>query len=502
MQKVRIFRNAGMVVAQVVVSGIVLLILFYFLLRTIGAVQVGIWSVVLATASAARLSELGLSGGVVKFVAQYLARPNQNKAGDVVETAALSIAALIGIVLIPAYPLIGWLLKHILPIASLSEALALLPFALASLWITAIGSVFLSGLDGIQRIDIRSLVLMASAGIYLALVVMLVPSHGLVGLAYAQVTQAIIIAVVSWLLLRRLLPTLPVFPYRWNRELFRGMFSYGLNFQFSSLVQMMLDPMTKALLSKFGGLDAVSYFEMANRMVLQFRSLLVSGNQVIVPVVAGMHEANPARIPNLYRDSYSLLLFLALPIYGGVVAAIPIISELWIGRYEASFVSFATLLTVGWFSNTLAGPAYFSNLGTGRLRWNTLSHVTMGLVNGVMGTMLGIMFGSIGVVIGFVTALFLGSSLVVIAYHMENRMVSISWLPRDHWRLAIASTFAAGVGWGIYYFFRDHGGILLVGFLSTMVFVGLVIPAMWMHPLRSMLIARIIGQRGKANRLR
>ena len=202
MRESKVIRNAGMAVAQVLVTGIFLFALFYFLLRTIGPTQLGIWSIVLSLTSTARLSELGLSGGVVKFVAQYIARSDEGKAAAVVETAALSIAGLIGIVLVPAYPFLRWLLGHILPVTSLSDALALLPFALLSLWLTAVGSVFLSGLDGARRIDLRSLMAMGGIGIHFALVVMLVPSYGLRGLAYAQVIQALVMLPVGWLWLR------------------------------------------------------------------------------------------------------------------------------------------------------------------------------------------------------------------------------------------------------------------------------------------------------------
>jgi hypothetical protein len=49
---------------------------------------------------------------------------------------------------------------------------------------------------------------------------------------------------------------------------------------------MLIDPVIKALLVKFGGLSPVAYYEMAQRMVMQFRSLLVSAAQVMVPMVA------------------------------------------------------------------------------------------------------------------------------------------------------------------------------------------------------------------------
>jgi O-antigen/teichoic acid export membrane protein len=51
---------------------------------------------------------------------------------------------------------------------------------------------------------------------------------------------------------------------------------------------MLYDPITKALLTKFGGLSLVGYYEMANKLIYQIRSLKVSANQILVPAFADL----------------------------------------------------------------------------------------------------------------------------------------------------------------------------------------------------------------------
>jgi O-antigen/teichoic acid export membrane protein len=482
----RVIRNAGVAVLQVVVSGVVLYALFFFLLRTVGPSQLGVWSVVLAATSAARLTELGLSGGVVKFVATYLAREDREKAGAVLETGALSIAILIASMGLLAFPFVKWLLGYILPLTSLPAGLAVLPFAFLSLWSTAVASVFLAGLDGAGRTDLRSIVMICGPILNFALVLILIPTHGLMGVAYAQVIQAIFTLVISWILLRRMLPgTLSILPCRWNADVFREMLRYGGSFQVASLTQMMFDPMTKAFLSKFGGLDMVSYYEMASKMIMQFRSLLISANQVIVPFIAGMQELTPSRIPTIYRESYQLILYLALPLFAGIAAISPIVGELWIGRHELAFVFFSLLLSCGWFLNTLVAPAYFSYLGTGRLRWNTASHLLTGLLNGATGAILGASFGGYGVVFGLLVALVLGSVVVVIGFHIENKipfrdLFSVEFLP-----VAIACVVALCLSWAIYFALQGSLHIAFIAATTLIVYIAVVAPFMWRHELRS-----------------
>jgi O-antigen/teichoic acid export membrane protein len=343
MGKQQISRNARMAIAQVAFSSVILFVLYRFLLSTIGIEQIGVWSLVLATTSLSRISELGLSGSVVKFVAKYIARGDMDKASGVIQTVAISVGILIGSMLIIAYPLLMWILERVVPAHGLKDALSILPYALASLWSTAIAGVFQSGLDGCQRIDLRGLIMMGGSALNLTFAVVLVPYFGLLGLAYGQIIQAAIIVMISWILLSRELPTLPTIPHRWHKTLFSEMLRYGVNFQIASILNILADPITKAYMSKFGNLSMVAYYEMAKRLIMQLRALLLSANQVVVPVISGLQEAEPERIQNVYKVSWHLLIYLALPLYAGILATIPIISEVWIGCYEKVFVVFAIL---------------------------------------------------------------------------------------------------------------------------------------------------------------
>lgn len=340
MQKRQVLINAIMSVAQIIVIGGVLFIQYRFLLNTLGIEQLGVWSVVLASVSFGSIANFGLSASVVKFVAKYVARSEDKIVSSVIQTSVISIGILVGFILLAAYPFINRFLGLIIPVVNLKDAISILPYALLSLWIMVIANVFQSSLDGYQRVDLKSSILIASWLFYLMLCFLMVPLYGLIGLAYAQVIQAFIILIGSWLLLKWYVRTLPIFPYKWNRKLFDEMIGYGLSFQVISISQMLYDPITKALLTKFGGLAMTGFYEMANRMILQFRALLVTTNQVLVPTIADLKEKNPEIIQKVYSDSYRLLLYIALPLFSLTITFTPIISQVWIGYYEATFVLF------------------------------------------------------------------------------------------------------------------------------------------------------------------
>lgn len=484
-QKRQVLINAVMSIVQVVWLGIILFILYQFLLRTIGVEQLGIWSVVLATTAVTRITDFGLSGSVVKFVAKYIARGEQDSVAGVVQTAALSVGALIGLILLAVYPFAGWLLGYIIPESGLKLALSILPYAFISLWVTAITSVFQAGLDGCQRVDLRSILLIAGATFHLLLSFTLVPTHGLIGLAYAQVIQASAVLVGSWLLLKRFCIALPVVPHRWSRSLFREMVGYGVNFQIVSIFQMLYDPITKGLLTKFGGLTMVGYYEMASKMIHQFRALIVSANQVLVPTIADLQEKEPEIIQKIYKKSYHLLVYFALPLYSIIIASTPMISELWIGRYEPIFVFFSILLAIGWLFNTLGAPAYFANLGIGDLRWNTGGHIMIGLLNAALGLLFGKLYGGTGVVIAWILSLAIGSDAIVLAYHLRHKIPLKELVPKESRGIVLACGVSLLASLFVYYRFYDSNSIpIALAAAVSLAPLALIPAAMWLHPMR------------------
>ena len=488
----RILLNAAMATTQVVIVGVAFFVLFRFLLGTIGIEKVGIWSLVLAATNVSRISELGFANSVLQFVSRYLAKGEPLRAARVIETAIITVAGLGGIALLMLYPLLEWAVEHLIPPASWSEAIALLPFTIGSLWCSMMASAVHSGLDGTQRTDLRSVVLMSGQIIFVGAAFCLVPINGLEGLAQAQLIQSLWSLSVSWLVLKANLEGLGMIPYRWSGSLFREMFSYAANFQLNGIAQLLFEPTTKALLSKWGTLSDVGYFEMASRMILQIRSLLVAANQVMVPVITTQQERKPTHIPDTYKRCCDIMLYLSIPIFSLLLVVTPLISEAWIGRYEPAFVVFAFLLITSWALNTTAVPAYLAFVGTGQLRWNTVSHMVMGFTTLLIGYILGHMFGSVGVIVGTCLAILLGSLLTLLTFHSEHHVDLHSFVSHDSRGLVMWSIGGIVGGLFMYYLLRDALGLWIVAVIVCGIFCALVGPPMWHHRIRTFLVEGLL----------
>lgn len=418
----KIIANSSFSVIHIVINSCVLFFLYRFLIRTIGVESLGIWSLVFATTSVTGIAQFGLTGSVVKFVAKYKAHDDLEKAGKIIETAFITILVLFAAILILFFPLARKILLFVVDSPYHSNALLLLPFALTTIWITSISGVIQSGIDGCQQIAGRTVITSACSLIYFFCCLCLVPKYGLHGLAYSQIIQAVLLLFSYYILLKLILPQLPILPITWNWRCFKEIFPYGSNFQLISLMSMLLDPLTKVLISKFGNIGYVAYYEMAYKLVSHVRSLIISANSVIVPAIADQVEKFPANLERYYRYNMSIILSISLPIFGSVMILSPTISDLWIGHREYIFVLFLMVLSLGWLSNTISAPAYFFYLGIGKLRWNLISHTLIAVLNLLFGYILGSFYGASGVALANCLSLIIGSIVVFHSYHASRNI--------------------------------------------------------------------------------
>jgi O-antigen/teichoic acid export membrane protein len=484
----RFVSNASVSVIQTVISGLVLFFLYRYLIDHLGSEQLGLWSVMLASTSIARLGDMGLTGSVVKFIARYHALKDNKQAGEVLQTAAISIAFIMGFLCLAVYPLLDNLLAFTIPAASMPQAMSILPWAVFSLWLGGIAGIFQSGLDGCQRMDIRNMLMIFGNIFFLIAAVWAVPKFGLVGLAIVQSLQVILLMLGSWFALRTQFKTLPWFPMNWSKEKFQEMLSYAVYFQINSLVILLLDPLTKLLMSRYGGLSSAAYYEMASQLVLKLRALIIAANQVLVPAVAELHEISPEKVRDIYLKSYRILFFVTIPFYASILITLPAVSILWIGYSELQFLLYGTILLVGWGLNTLSGPAYFINLGTGDLKWNSISHVLMAILNVLFGTSLGALYGSVGVAIASMAALILGSWLLIYTVQIKYKIPFYMIIPREHYKLLIAVFSYTAISIWINSLYLSNQCIVISGFISISVFLAIVGFVLWHHPYRLLLL--------------
>ena len=410
-------RNLYANLFQTLVGTIILFFLYRYINQELGTKAFGIWSVVLATVSTSRIFELGISLSVTRFVAMDLAKSNSKEASFTIQTAMITLGILLSILL----PIAGFVLNYIFPYIftdnSLIDALILLPYALLALWFNVIASIFQAGFEGCQRMEYRTIIILSGQLLLLILAIIFIPIYGLVGLAWAQVIQSLFLVISGLILLKKLINELPLFPTYWSWNKLKSMLPYSLNVQLVSVLMMFFDPFTKAFMTRFGGPEFAGYFEIANQIVIKIRSIIISTNQAVVPRITEIIEKEKKNIILFYKNNIKIILLVSIPLFLMAEIWSELIIEILLGYVNSDVLYIFNLTLFAWFINIFNSPAYFSNLGSGKVIFNTISHSITAILNVAIVYLFGNKFGVDAVIFAYVLSLMAGSMFLIISYH-------------------------------------------------------------------------------------
>ncbi len=480
----RILLNVGFSGVQVLVVSGVMLVLYRFLYVQLGPAVAGVWALVLSWNSVTSVASLGLAGSTARYVALYCARADEEAARRAVDTTVLTVGVLLLIVLPLLYPLFYQGLALIYEpgeeAALLESARSILPYALGSFWLLAVGMAVLSAIDGLERVSVRNGLMMGASVLYLALTLLWVPERGLIGLAQAQLVQAGVLLVAAWITLRLLFPRVGWFPLRWSWASLREMIGYGTGIQIISTTQLLFEPVTKSLLASINP-GAVFFFDMAHKLAVQSRSVIATAHSGLVPTLTALEEEAPDRLRDVYRVSCRFMLLIVVVALPLLVGLIPYISVVWLGAYEPTFVRFAAVLAFAWFLNLIANAAYYDNWGTGRLGGNIAGHVVTAAVNVALGWTLGRVWGADGVVLAFAVALLAGNAVTLFAYQRREHVSTRSWLEWSSLGLFVGGSLLAAATWTAWFRLPAVEGWWL--FALAPLWIALLSVPLWHHPL-------------------
>ncbi|MGV3554648.1 MAG: oligosaccharide flippase family protein [Croceibacterium sp.] len=485
-----LLRNSGFSILQVVLTTVSVVLVYRLLLENLTIAEIGLWALTVGSASLTRLAEVGLGAGVLRFVAGDLAHGRPERAAMTVATACVTAGALVALLAFAARPFLLHYLQGVAHPSMNEAAVVLLDGVLVGLVLMTIANVFFGAIDASQRMDIRAVIQVGGSLVQLGATWLLLPLHGLGGMGLVQVAQASFLCVASAIVAIVLLG-MPLRAYLgFDGARFRELIRYGGGLQLSGIAQLAFEPLTKILLTAFGGLSLTGLFDIANRAIIQLRSILIAGTNAIVPLVAAQSvytEIEDQRLRKIYLKLTSAYRFVVIPYFCLILASLPLLFAVWTSSFSSRLVMIGLVVGLAWMVNCLTAPAYTINVGTGRLRANILAHVFIGLISLAAGMVLGWLFAGPGVVASYALALMLGSLYVPYEFH---RRTGISW--REIWSgrvLAEVAVVAAALLGPLVIFLRIPDPPTIVLVLPMAVTAALVTLIAWFNPLRPTIIA-------------
>lgn len=439
----RIALNVGTSVVQVVITGLVYFFIYRILFFQLGVELLGIWSLTVAAASVANLSNLGFSTALVKYVAEYEAREESGKISKLLYTSVISISVLFILMGILVYILAFFFITRLIEIKYFDLAMTVLPISLSGLFFFSAGNILTSALEGFQKNYIRNIIYGTTSVLYLVMAIILIPRLGLTGLAIAQAIQAFIVLIVSYYFITKIQKGFSIKEMKWDRQAFKELLNYGYKMQVISIGQILTDPLTKILISRFHGINTLGFYEMASRVIGQLRQVIAGMDQITMPIVSHFQQTHKITIKYIYEKGFSFVLFIAFPLFAGIILFTPYLSRIWIGNVEPVFMNCIYILAAGMLINVLNVQAYFNSLGEGRLNGILFMTLFILLFNTIIGIIAGYFIPVYGVVIAYAMATASGSVLFINNYHRTTGITLKEILKRSDCTIIAGSLFFA-----------------------------------------------------------
>ena len=214
---------------------------------------------------------------------------------------------------------------------------------------------------------------------------------------------------------------------------------------------------------------------------------------MLVPYIADLQEVNKGWIKGVYAISYRLVFFVTVPLFLLMISLTPVISQIWIGRYETIFVGFSGILSIGYLLNILSYPAFLSNLGIGELNWNTVGYLVASAANVLLGLSFGMICGAYGVVAAWALSLASSGFIISAAYCARHDIPLKSLFPKESVAISLTSICGVIAALAVYHGLKGLCGTIALTGIVPFVFLSFTAMPVWLHPMRSYLTAKSKG---------
>lgn len=374
-----------------VINAVTLVVAFPIYLHFLGYDRYGLWLVLTTVLSFAQLGNLGISKAVMKLVAEEYGRGDVEGIQRCV-TTALSLLFLSGMIvlgiimvfknqIIAAFRLTGENAEMISLLLPYIGCLSIYVFMVQAL--NAVPS-------GLGRIDLANYI--QSLGRIVAVTIasiLLYTGRGIESLLIGNAISYVFIHIASLICIYRIVH-IRILQLK-NLDIQRGknILRFGGAVIGGSLMNMMLSPFNKLMLSRYAGVSSIPIYEIAFRGSMEVRSLVEAGFRALMPEIsrigAKMTSEAKERIVAINKQSFKLILFAGAFLFALVFIFAGVLLRVWLGDKFVEILPYTLrILLVASFASLIGVPAYYTHMGQGRVYHCFISHIILSLINVVV----------------------------------------------------------------------------------------------------------------------
>jgi O-antigen/teichoic acid export membrane protein len=179
---------------------------------------------------------------------------------------------------------------------------------------------------------------------------------------------------------------------------------------------MLLEPFIKVVIARYVGLAEVAYFEIANKIVYQIRSLFERGVSAIMPEVSRLSAEvvnAKSKITNVMKKIIRMNFLIGTSVFIVLFILCEPLLKLWLSdEYNRTIILAFRIIVLGYTVNLISVPMYYYFMGIGRVKYCFYNHSIQALLNFTL-------------IMAFISANIMNFSLVSIVYSVSIAISAI-----------------------------------------------------------------------------
>lgn len=397
-----------------------------YIVVVLGVGSLGIWSVLMSAVQLASFFDLGTSAGTGRFLSKAHLDGDIDRIEKILATITFITIPLYVVLSAVLYVPLNHGLAFVLQESVLEKGRDLLVFAICSYVGQVVSAAFSSSLTGLHLGFRKSQIAITGIIIQATLSVLLIRKYGLPGLAVAQITNYVFSICASLFILKTSVGIRLWGILRWDWQIIRSVMKFGVGIQVSSLAWGGFEAAIRFVMSKFGGIEQVGYYEIAYKVASQPRVLAFYMGQSLSPALVALGATDKDKFLVFYRQIYARLSLFAGCSAVGIILFSPVVGLIMLGRVEPSFLLFSVLTACGTMAHISAIPSELTAIACGILRYNIAGTLTALVTMLLVGPLSGYFFHAPGVAVAVLFSSLLAASIPIF---FNNRAFNLPYLP-------------------------------------------------------------------------
>ena len=348
-----------------------------FVLARLGLEMYGLWSTAFILVSYLGIGTFGISAVYVKFVAEYAARGETEKANSILSTGVIATAivcvTLFGMLVLGYAHVQRWLR---IPL-HLQHTARDVVLAVVGIFLCDIAtSVFRDSMAGVQKIaEIQGIWVICYSVEAVLIFYFVGTGYGVMGLADAFMVRTLLSILLSAAVAKRTLPWLRLAPSLCTRESLRTLLGFGGVVQLGALVSIGLNTVERVIAAPLIGLSAVGLLDLSDKLPQMASSIPTAFAGAFLPAasylnggLAGTAAERRAAVIKLYLKGARYMNLASASLAGLLATASAPILMIWMGKLYPGTAFLMSIFAIQQQIHLLTGPGTSILKGIGRPR--------------------------------------------------------------------------------------------------------------------------------------